>query len=382
MPFDVNNKYWKDVAEFVSSNLKKGDIIIAPIEFEEIIGKNLIIDYSLLITFKTKINWLIIHKGMIEKIDIDAMKYANRNLIPVFANEVFVIFSTHKDLKKVDSNSSHLIAYYEKFKKFQKISNPVPSSKDYSSLTTSKIKELMNGRYEGEAYRYHCLGDKVRDDSLNESIIKLISPVKDKKILDMGCGIGGYIHFVKDYKEFTGIDLSDVAISESNKIFGNRPGVRYISMDATNLKFIDDYFDIIIAKEVIEHLPEPQRAIKEVFRVLKPGGLCVVSSPNSDSLHLRVNRILGYPDFKCSFDHIKEFTFQEAVEILVHEGFMIKDTAGIFLHPYWGIKGIDTQVRHMTDNDPRMIEILRDLGKRVGAEYAFIFIILAIKPGY
>lgn len=381
MPFNVNNnKYWKDAADFVSSNLKKDDIIIAPIEFEEIIGKNLIIDYSLSVTFKRKINWLIIHKGMIEKIDIDLMKNANRNLIPVFANEVFVIFSTYKNLNKVDSNSSHLIAYYEKFKKFQKMMY-VPSSKDYSSLNTIKIKELMNDRYEDQsAYRYHCLGDKVRDESLNESIIKLISPVNDKKILDIGCGIGGYIHFVKDYKEFTGIDLSDVAISESNKIFGNRPGVRYISMDATNLKFDDDYFDIIIAKEVIEHLPEPQRAIKEVFRVLKPGGLCVVSSPNSDSLHLRVNRILGYQDFKCSFDHIKEFTFHEVVEILSHEGFMIKDTAGIFLHPYWGIQGIDSHVRHLTDNDPRMIEILRDLGKRVGPDYAFIFVILAIKP--
>lgn len=255
------------------------------------------------------------------------------------------------------------------------------SSKDYSSLSTSEIKELMDDRYgNGCAYKLHCLCDKVRGDSLNESITKLIFPTKDKKILDIGCGVGGYIHFIKDYKEFVGIDLSEVAMSESNKIFGNMPGVRYIPMDAKNLKFDDNYFDIVIAKEVIEHLPEPQKGIEEVFRVLKPGGLCIVTSPNRDSLHLRVNRILGNYDFKCSFDHIKEFTFQESVKMLVDEGFTIKDTTGVFLHPYWGIQGIDSHIRHLTDNDPRMIEILRDLGKRVGAEYAFIFVILAIKP--
>jgi len=51
------------------------------------------------------------------------------------------------------------------------------------------------------------------------------------------------------------------------------------------------------------------------------------------------------------------------------------------LMPYWGIPDIDLYVRHLTDNDPEMIELLRKLGERVGAEYAFQFVILCIKPG-
>ena len=124
----------------------------------------------------------------------------------------------------------------------------------------------------------------------------------------------------------------------------------------------------------------PEQAIAEAFRVLKSKGLLVITSPNRDSLHLRINRMLGYSDFKCSFDHIKEFTFQEASEMLVKTGFVINRTSGVFCQPYWGIPGIDAQVRPLTDNDPKTIEILREIGERVGAEYAFCFVISCYKP--
>ena len=150
-------------------------------------------------------------------------------------------------------------------------------------------------------------------------------------------------------------------------------------MDATDLKFDNNYFDIVIAKEIIEHLPDAKKAIRETFRVLKPGGVLIVTSPNRDSLHLRVNRMLGNPDFKCSIDHIKEFTFQEATDILTNEGYSIQKKEGVFLQPYWGIPEIDNHVRHLTDSNPQMVEMLRDLGERVGAEYAFCFVIKCIK---
>ncbi|MGQ9512507.1 class I SAM-dependent methyltransferase [Thermodesulfitimonas sp.] len=211
-------------------------------------------------------------------------------------------------------------------------------------------------------------------------MIELITPVTGKRILEVGCGVRGSAPYVGEGAEFVGTDLSGEAIARARQAFGDRPNFRFIPMDAMNLEFPDYSFDIVLAKEVIEHLPEPQKAIKEAFRVLRPGGLFVVTSPNRDSLHLRVNGMLGYPDFKCCFDHIREFTFYEAVDMLTKEGFIIKETRGLFLQPYWGIPGIDMYVRHLTDNDPQMVEMLRELGERVGAEYAFGFIILCVKP--
>jgi hypothetical protein len=49
--------------------------------------------------------------------------------------------------------------------------------------------------------------------------------------------------------------------------------------------------------------------------------------------------------------------------------------------PFWGVPGVDERVRPLTDNDPEMLELLKDLGRRVGAEYAFVYVIAAEKPG-
>ena len=222
----------------------------------------------------------------------------------------------------------------------------------------------------------------MRADELNQRVLQMIDPTVGKRILEIGCGVGGSAAYIseQDCEEYIGTDLSDTAIDKNKQAFGTRPNFRFIAMDATNITFEDNRFDIVIAKEVIEHLPNPSACIKEVFRSLKPGGQFALTSPNRDSLHLRVNRMLGYQDFKCSFDHVKEFTFQEAIDMLIEVGFVIEETGGVFLQPYWGIPGIDQHIRHLTDNDPQMVEITRQLGARVGAEYGFCFVISARKP--
>lgn len=253
---------------------------------------------------------------------------------------------------------------------------------DYSTLSVPEIKKLMDERFsKKEAYNLVYLWDKIRADELNKISIELIAPTKGKRILEIGCGLGGSAPLITECKEFIGTDLSEIAMSQANTAFGDKPNFRFLPMDAMDLKFDDGQFDIVLAREVIEHLPEPQKAIREAFRVLKPNGLFLVTSPNRDSLHLRVNRMLGHADFKCCYDHIREYAFKEAEEMLTKEGFAIRDTRGIFLLPYWGIPDIDLYVRHLTDSDPEMIELLRKLGKRVGAEYAFQYAILCVKPG-
>lgn len=56
-------------------------------------------------------------------------------------------------------------------------------------------------------------------------------------------------------------------------------------MDATNLEFEDEFFDIIFLLEVLEHIKEPYKAIKECYRVLKPSGKIVISSPFVFGIH-------------------------------------------------------------------------------------------------
>jgi len=244
------------------------------------------------------------------------------------------------------------------------------------------IREQMNERFaDGTAYQMGTLWDVERGKELERQVFELMSPWKGKRILDLCCGEGGLANIIKpkDVKEYVGLELSDVAVKIARGKYGDHDNFKFIQGDAEEIPFAEKSFDLVVAREAIEHLPHPDKCIAGAYRVLKPGGALVISSPNRNSLHLRINRALNRPDFTCSSDHIKEFTFREATELLHNSGFEIVKTSGAFLMPYWGVMENQT-LRQLTDNDSLMVKTMRDLGRLVGAEYAFCYLIRAQKP--
>ena len=252
---------------------------------------------------------------------------------------------------------------------------------DYSQLSIDEIQRDLDKRYvKGSAYVSTAFWDDVRAEEINKQCMDMISPTDGKQILELGCGIGGSAPFISNCGGYIGTDLSNEAIKTAYQHFGSKPGFSFIVMDAQEVKFPDCTFDLVIAKEVVEHVPDIKLTLQEAFRVLKPGGSILITSPNRNSLHLRINRMLGYEDFTCSFDHIRELTYEEIEQLLLELGFEIANTSGVFLQPYWGIPGLDEHVRCLTDDDPIMVDMLKELGRRCGAKYAFCYVIKAEKP--
>lgn len=93
------------------------------------------------------------------------------------------------------------------------------------------------------------------------------------KILDVGCG-GGFLTnaLAKEGHQVTGIDLSlgSLRIAKDRDETKN---VSFLEGDARQLPFISKSFDVVCAMDLLEHVEEPSRVIKEAARVLKPGGL-------------------------------------------------------------------------------------------------------------
>jgi len=129
-----------------------------------------------------------------------------------------------------------------------------------------------------------------RIDSIINCFCRVVRKSKKQRfnILDAGCG-RGYIDFKlkesanKDYNlQVTGIDKYKPAIDFANtrKKFLNRDDCSFELMDVCSLRFENDFFDIVICSEVLEHLKEPRLAIKEIYRVLKKGGLAIITTPN------------------------------------------------------------------------------------------------------
>lgn len=99
------------------------------------------------------------------------------------------------------------------------------------------------------------------------------------EVLDAGCGVGwGTALIARRARAATGIDISPEAVAEANRRHG--AVADFALGDLYRLPFARGRFDAVVSFETIEHVEEPERAILEMKRVLRPGGLLLVSSPN------------------------------------------------------------------------------------------------------
>ncbi len=204
---------------------------------------------------------------------------------------------------------------------------------------------------------------------------------RGKKVLELGCGSGGVAaHRLKDAGLIVGADVSDSALQTAREFFRADARISFERMDPQKLDFPDGNFDIVVAKEVLQRVEHPGQCLAEVRRVLGDGGLFAMSSPNLNSLHLRANRKLGRPDFPCAPDHRREFTYSEMLDLLAEHGFSVIAAEGVTLMPYHAVPGLfPAELRDLEETDPEFNEWLRVLGRRVGPEFAFCYVILASK---
>jgi ubiquinone/menaquinone biosynthesis C-methylase UbiE len=104
---------------------------------------------------------------------------------------------------------------------------------------------------------------------------------KEKRVLDVACGTGygSAILAQRGAAQVVGVDISVEAIASNGKLPSQ---LTLANGDACNLPFKDNAFDVVVSFETIEHLASPEALLIEISRVVKPGGLCICSSPNRD----------------------------------------------------------------------------------------------------
>lgn len=103
------------------------------------------------------------------------------------------------------------------------------------------------------------------------------------RMLDVGCGNGRYLTTMRTL----GWDVQGVEFSESGVQACLMSGLRVHHGDLASAGFADGSFDLVTARHVIEHIPEPQAFMAELTRILRPGGRLVIETPCSDALGRR-----------------------------------------------------------------------------------------------
>ena len=114
---------------------------------------------------------------------------------------------------------------------------------------------------------------------------------KNLSVLEIGCGIGtDGAQFAKAGANYTGIDLTEAAVDLAKQRFElfQLPGTFRVA-DAEHLDFPDNSFDLVYSHGVLHHTPDTAAAVREIHRVLRPGGKAVVMLYHRDSYNYRVN---------------------------------------------------------------------------------------------
>ncbi len=133
-----------------------------------------------------------------------------------------------------------------------------------------------------------------------------------KKVLEVGCGDGyGSAYLVEVATEAIGIDYEENIILQAQNKY-KAQNLKFLSMDATNLQFKDESFDIACSFQVIEHIPEEKllRYLSEIKRVLNKNGQFYLSTLN---LKHTMKSPITYQKHPA---HCKEFTLPELRDLL------------------------------------------------------------------
>lgn len=112
--------------------------------------------------------------------------------------------------------------------------------------------------------------------------LSLSPPLTDLNILEVGCGAGDFaIHLSKQKAIVTAVDFSTKAIEiAKEKSKAQSELIDFQVADAQSLPFAANSFDLIFSCECLEHVPDPQKALNEFYRVLKPSGSLILTTEN------------------------------------------------------------------------------------------------------
>ncbi|MFH1598267.1 MAG: class I SAM-dependent methyltransferase [Patescibacteria group bacterium] len=144
--------------------------------------------------------------------------------------------------------------------------------------------------------------------------------VKNKVVLDIACGTGYGSHHLleKGASQVVGLDISQEAIEYARRKYQNDK-LEFIQRDVMDIPSPNDYFDVVVSFETIEHIQNQEGFLKEAKRVLKKDGLLIISSPNAlvvppgNIFHVKELAPKEFNNLLSSHFKFKEFFYQDNV---------------------------------------------------------------------
>lgn len=151
----------------------------------------------------------------------------------------------------------------------------------------------MNLRSEYDAWHKRVFDSDPEHEDASSPWYNLVreslGPVAGLQILEVACGRGGFVRELAQAGALViGCDFSGAALrvgqGKLEHLEGGASGAAFVQGDAQKLPFATASFDVVVSCETIEHIPDPGAALGEMYRVTRPGGSLLLTTPNYSNL--------------------------------------------------------------------------------------------------
>lgn len=191
------------------------------------------------------------------------------------------------------------------------ITTPFPGPEERGAVNRETY--TLDERIKTYTSRRACFEERYR-----RQLRDIASFRQSGELLDIGCNIGMFLYEARS----AGFDVAGVELNQECAGYARA----HYSLDVRSeylehAGFAADSFDVVTMFDVLEHVPDLHAILEEVLRVLKPGGLLVVQSPNLDSVMADMTR----PDWSWLSppDHLYHFTPGSLMTLLVQSGYKV-----------------------------------------------------------
>jgi ubiquinone/menaquinone biosynthesis C-methylase UbiE len=154
----------------------------------------------------------------------------------------------------------------------------------------NRLNEKMWDRWassiDSNGWRYEYLRDAQR------KLISILDIKEGFNFLDVGCGtgwaVGEIAKLVSNNGSFYGVDLSPKMIEKAKDKFSDRTNFQFLIANAESIPLNNNFFDVVICTNSFHHYLNPDKALNEMYRLLKKGGKIYILDPTADKWMIKV----------------------------------------------------------------------------------------------
>jgi SAM-dependent methyltransferase len=171
-----------------------------------------------------------------------------------------------------------------------------------------------------------------------QTIFEWTEPTDDKVILDCACGRGFYLNMIRTVSNcrLVGLELDEDVIEKAGNNVGQLPDLTLTRANIYSQPFASEHFDAVILSEILEHIDDDVRGLKEVYRLLKPGGVVAITVPNAnypfwwDPINRTLENVFGTHIGTGTFagiwaNHVRLYTAEQLRNAVIDAGFIVEE---------------------------------------------------------